>query len=174
MDLCSDRGIGVVLGAPFCSGILATGAKAKAGDWQPTDVVAVWFAPLPHSPLLPSLPLSLPPSPTPSSPSSPSSPPLLLSSAVAPFELGRVLPCQGDQLTPTPTCSELPPTSPNARNGPKGAVAGAKYCYEDATSDILDKVGKMEAICTTFNVPLAAVALQFPLGHPVRIPAGHA
>ena len=69
MDMCAARGIGVVLGAPFCSGILAT-----------------------------------------------------------------------------------------------GAVAGAKYCYEDATPEIVEKVGKMEAVCAEFKVPLAAVALQFPLG----------
>ena len=46
-----------------------------------------------------------------------------------------------------------------------GAVEGAKYIYEDAPPEIMDKVKKMEVVCAEFNVPLAAVALQFPLGH---------
>ena len=41
-----------------------------------------------------------------------------------------------------------------------GAVAGAKFNYEDAPPDILDKVRKFEAVCVEFAVPLAAVALQ--------------
>ena len=47
-----------------------------------------------------------------------------------------------------------------------GAVPGAKYNYADATADILDKVGRIDAVCHRHGVPLAAAALQFPMGHP--------
>lgn len=47
-----------------------------------------------------------------------------------------------------------------------GAVPGAKYNYADATPASIDKAGRIEAICTRHDVPLAAAALQFPLGHP--------
>ena len=44
---------------------------------------------------------------------------------------------------------------------------GAKYRYEDAPADIVEKVGRIEAVCARHNVPLQAAALQFPLGHPM-------
>jgi D-threo-aldose 1-dehydrogenase len=47
-----------------------------------------------------------------------------------------------------------------------GAVPGAKYNYVDATPEIMERVRKMEAVCKAHDVPLAAAALQFPLGHP--------
>jgi D-threo-aldose 1-dehydrogenase len=47
-----------------------------------------------------------------------------------------------------------------------GAVPGARYRYADSTSEILAKVGRIEAVCTSHRVPLPAAALQFPLGHP--------
>jgi len=47
-----------------------------------------------------------------------------------------------------------------------GAVAGATYDYRPAPPDILDRVRRIEAICTAHGVPLAAAALQFPLHHP--------
>ncbi|WP_170560624.1 aldo/keto reductase [Ruegeria atlantica] len=47
-----------------------------------------------------------------------------------------------------------------------GAVPGAKYNYTDAPEDILDRVRKIEAVCTAHNTPLIAAALQFVLGHP--------
>lgn len=47
-----------------------------------------------------------------------------------------------------------------------GAIAGAKYNYEDAPEPILDQVRKIEAVCGEHNVPLIAAALQFVLGHP--------
>jgi D-threo-aldose 1-dehydrogenase len=47
-----------------------------------------------------------------------------------------------------------------------GPVAGAKYNYKDATPEILERVGRIEAVCRAHGVPLAAAALQFPLGHP--------
>ena len=48
-----------------------------------------------------------------------------------------------------------------------GAVPGAMYNYEPAGPAVLERVAKMEAVCKRHNVPLAAAALQFPLGHPI-------
>ena len=47
-----------------------------------------------------------------------------------------------------------------------GAVEGAMYDYTPAPADILEKVRRMEAICTAHGVSLAAAALRFPLHHP--------
>jgi len=47
-----------------------------------------------------------------------------------------------------------------------GAIEGAKYNYTPAPPDIMDKVRRIEAVCARFSVPIAAAALQFPLGHP--------
>jgi D-threo-aldose 1-dehydrogenase len=47
-----------------------------------------------------------------------------------------------------------------------GAIEGAKYNYADATPEIMERVRKIEAVCKAHDVPLAAAALQFPLGHP--------
>jgi D-threo-aldose 1-dehydrogenase len=47
-----------------------------------------------------------------------------------------------------------------------GAVPGAKYNYADATPEIMERVRRIEAVCKAHGVPLAAAALQFPLGHP--------
>ena len=47
-----------------------------------------------------------------------------------------------------------------------GAVSGARYRYGDAPAEILAKVKRIEAVCVRHEVPLAAAALQFPLGHP--------
>jgi D-threo-aldose 1-dehydrogenase len=46
-----------------------------------------------------------------------------------------------------------------------GAVEGATYNYKPAPPEIMDKVGRIEAVCARHNVPLASAALQFPLGH---------
>ena len=46
-----------------------------------------------------------------------------------------------------------------------GPVPGAKYNYKDAPPEILDRVRKIEAVCKRHDVPLAAAAIQFPLGH---------
>jgi D-threo-aldose 1-dehydrogenase len=46
-----------------------------------------------------------------------------------------------------------------------GPVPGAKYNYKDAPPEIMEKVGKIKAVCDSHNVPLAAAAIQFPLGH---------
>ncbi len=47
-----------------------------------------------------------------------------------------------------------------------GAVEGAKYNYTPAPPEIMDKVRRIEAVCKRHDVPIAAAALQFPLGHP--------
>ncbi|PSL17217.1 aldo/keto reductase [Shimia abyssi] len=47
-----------------------------------------------------------------------------------------------------------------------GAKEGAKYNYAPAPDDIMDKVRKIEAVCTEYNVPLPAAALQFVVAHP--------
>jgi D-threo-aldose 1-dehydrogenase len=47
-----------------------------------------------------------------------------------------------------------------------GAKAGAMYNYAPAPQEILDKVLQIEVVCERYGVPIAAVALQFPLAHP--------
>jgi D-threo-aldose 1-dehydrogenase len=48
-----------------------------------------------------------------------------------------------------------------------GAVAGAMYNYEPAGPAILERVAKIEAVCERHKAPIAAAALQFPLGCPI-------
>jgi D-threo-aldose 1-dehydrogenase len=43
---------------------------------------------------------------------------------------------------------------------------GGTFDYQPAPADVLDRVERMRAVCRTFDVPLAAAALQFPLAHP--------
>jgi D-threo-aldose 1-dehydrogenase len=50
-----------------------------------------------------------------------------------------------------------------------GAVAGAKYNYQDAPPAILDKVGKIERVCSAHGVALPTAALHFALGHPAVV-----
>ena len=47
-----------------------------------------------------------------------------------------------------------------------GPVPGATYNYHPATPDALEKARRLQNVCSSFDVPLAAAALQFPLGHP--------
>jgi D-threo-aldose 1-dehydrogenase len=47
-----------------------------------------------------------------------------------------------------------------------GAVPGARYNYVPAPPDVLARVAKIEAVARAHQVPLAAAALQFVLGHP--------
>jgi D-threo-aldose 1-dehydrogenase len=47
----------------------------------------------------------------------------------------------------------------------KGDVPGAKYAYADASDEIRARVRGITAVCERHGVPLAAAALQFPLGH---------
>ena len=48
-----------------------------------------------------------------------------------------------------------------------GPVPGAKYNYADAGPEVIAKVERMQAICKANETSLAAVALQFPLAHPI-------
>jgi len=48
-----------------------------------------------------------------------------------------------------------------------GATPHAMYNYSPATPDILQRVARIEAVCNRYKAPLAAAALQFPLGHPI-------
>lgn len=47
-----------------------------------------------------------------------------------------------------------------------GPRPGAKYNYTDAPTHILERTGKIEAICQRHHVPLKAAAIQFALAHP--------
>jgi D-threo-aldose 1-dehydrogenase len=47
-----------------------------------------------------------------------------------------------------------------------GAVAEAKYDYRPAPPAVMERVSRIEAVCGRHGVPIAAAALQFPLGHP--------
>jgi len=47
-----------------------------------------------------------------------------------------------------------------------GPIKGAKFNYQDATPEELDRARKIEAVCRRHGVPLATAALQFPLHHP--------
>ena len=47
-----------------------------------------------------------------------------------------------------------------------GATNPSNNDYAAPTPDVLDRVARMEAVCGRYGVPLAAAALQFPLGHP--------
>ncbi len=45
----------------------------------------------------------------------------------------------------------------------KGPDLVPKYCYQPASAETLDRVRKMQQICESYDVPLAAAALQFSL-----------
>jgi D-threo-aldose 1-dehydrogenase len=46
------------------------------------------------------------------------------------------------------------------------ATPGAKYNYKPAPEAILERVARIDVVCQRHRVPLAAAAIQFPLGHP--------
>lgn len=48
-----------------------------------------------------------------------------------------------------------------------GAVPGAMFNYAPATPEVLQRVRKIESVCNTHGVTLAAAALQFPLRQPM-------
>lgn len=47
----------------------------------------------------------------------------------------------------------------------KGPVPGAKYAYAEPSPQVVEKTRRILAVCQRHGVPLAAAALQFPLGH---------
>ncbi|MGL5010437.1 MAG: aldo/keto reductase [Paracoccaceae bacterium] len=50
-----------------------------------------------------------------------------------------------------------------------GPKPGAFYNYDPAPQAILDRVARIEAICTAHNTPLVEAAFQFPLRHPAVV-----
>jgi len=50
-----------------------------------------------------------------------------------------------------------------------GAVEGAHYNYAPAPPEIMEKTRKIESVCTRYNIPMKAAALQFPFGHPTVV-----
>jgi D-threo-aldose 1-dehydrogenase len=50
-----------------------------------------------------------------------------------------------------------------------GPRPGAFYDYDPASPYILERAGRIEAVCKVHGVPLAAAALQFPLAHPAVV-----
>ena len=47
-----------------------------------------------------------------------------------------------------------------------GPVEGTWFHYAPAPPEVLERVARMQAVCARHGVPLAAAAVQFPLGHP--------
>ena len=48
-----------------------------------------------------------------------------------------------------------------------GAVKNAKYNYREPSADEINKVKQISEICSHYHIPISAVALQFPLAHPM-------
>jgi len=48
-----------------------------------------------------------------------------------------------------------------------GAIPGARSDYRPAGEAVMEKVRHIEAVCARHDVPIAAAALQFVMGHPV-------
>lgn len=70
-----------------------------------------------------------------------------------------------------PTCLERGITVTVAAPYNSGILAtgpdvGAKYDYQPAPPAMLQRATRIQSICDEFGVPMAAVALQFPLAHP--------
>ncbi len=51
--------------------------------------------------------------------------------------------------------------------GVRGDNNNCYYNYMEAPRAVIERVGKIEAVCADFNVTLAAAALQFPLANPL-------
>lgn len=47
-----------------------------------------------------------------------------------------------------------------------GAVHGARFNYGEAPTEVVARTERLSALCTRYNVPLPAAALQFPLRSP--------
>lgn len=45
-------------------------------------------------------------------------------------------------------------------------VPGARFDYAPAEPDVLERARRLDEVCASHGIPLAAAALQFPLGHP--------
>ncbi len=53
--------------------------------------------------------------------------------------------------------------------GTKGPSQVANFNYAAAPPEVLQRVAQLQAVCASFDVPLAAAALQFPLAHPAVV-----
>ena len=53
--------------------------------------------------------------------------------------------------------------------GTKGGSGMQMYNYANAPTAIVQRVAALQAVCASFDVPLAAAALQFPLAHPAVV-----
>lgn len=47
-----------------------------------------------------------------------------------------------------------------------GTAADPRYYYQPAPPEIVERVGRIEAVCARHEAALPAAALQFPLRHP--------
>ncbi|KKC33978.1 pyridoxal 4-dehydrogenase, partial [Devosia psychrophila] len=47
-----------------------------------------------------------------------------------------------------------------------GTVGNRKFNYKDVPEDVARKVDLLAMVCSEFDVPLAAAAIQFPFRHP--------
>ena len=52
-----------------------------------------------------------------------------------------------------------------------GAVDGARFFYQPAPPEVVERVRRLDAICRQHGVPLGAAALQFCLAHPAIVTA---
>jgi D-threo-aldose 1-dehydrogenase len=50
-----------------------------------------------------------------------------------------------------------------------GPKPGAHYNYDPAPPEVLERVGRIEAVCRGHGVPLIVASLQFPLHHPAVV-----
>jgi D-threo-aldose 1-dehydrogenase len=48
----------------------------------------------------------------------------------------------------------------------RGLLGELKFNYGDAPREVVERVARLETICSTYDAPLAAAALQFPYAHP--------
>jgi D-threo-aldose 1-dehydrogenase len=48
----------------------------------------------------------------------------------------------------------------------RGVQGDLKFNYAAAPKEVIERVGRLEAVCREYDVPLAAAALQFPYAHP--------
>jgi D-threo-aldose 1-dehydrogenase len=48
----------------------------------------------------------------------------------------------------------------------RGVAGDLKFNYGEAPREVIERVARLEAVCRSFDVPLAAAALQFPYAHP--------
>jgi D-threo-aldose 1-dehydrogenase len=56
-----------------------------------------------------------------------------------------------------------------------GAIDDARFNYQQAGKPVLDKVRRIESVCSRHSVTLPAAAIQFPLFHPAvaSVVVGH-